>query len=134
KHLPYVPTPVLYENRLYMVTDGGLLSCVDWKTGKELYYERLTGDDAPAASAAKPKKGGKGGARFFSSPVAADGKIFCASQTGSLIVVKPGDKFQILGSSQLDSQINATPAIAANHLFVRTEKSLYCIGAKPRLP
>ena len=51
-----------------------------------------------------------------------------------MIVVKAGPKFQQLSASKLDSPINATPAIAYNHLFIRTEKTLYCVGAKPRLP
>ncbi len=120
KSLPYVPTPIVIGDYLYLLGDGGILKCVEFKTGKEVYEERLNGS--------------RSSSKFFSSPVAADGKIFCASQMGDLIIVKAGPKFEQLSASKLDSPINATPAIANNHLFIRTEKSLYCIGAKTQLP
>lgn len=120
KGLPYVPTPLVVGDYMYLLGDGGILKCVEFKTGKEVYEERLNGT--------------KGSSKFFSSPVAADGKIYCGSQQGDVIVVKAGPKFEQLSASKLDSAINATPAIAYDHLFVRTEKSLYCVGAKPRLP
>lgn len=120
KGLPYVPSPLVVGDYMYLLGDGGILKCVEFKTGKEVYEERLNGT--------------RGSSKFFSSPVAADGKIFCGSQMGDVIVVKAGPKFEQLSASMLDSAINATPAIAYDHLFVRTEKSLFCIGAKPRLP
>ncbi|MCE9520736.1 MAG: PQQ-like beta-propeller repeat protein [Verrucomicrobia bacterium] len=120
KSLPYVPTPLVVGDYLYLLGDGGILKCVEFKTGKEIYEERLNGS--------------KGSSKFFSSPVAADGKIFCGSQMGDLIIVKAGPKFEQLSASKLDSPINATPAIANNHLYIRTEKSLYCVGAKVQLP
>ncbi len=120
KDLPYVPSPLVVGDYLYLLGDGGILKCVEFKTGKEVYEERLTGS--------------KGSSKYFSSPVYADGKIYCGSQMGDVIVVKAGPKFEQVSASKLDSPINATPAIAYDHLFVRTEKSLYCVGAKPRLP
>jgi outer membrane protein assembly factor BamB len=120
KGLPYVPSPLVIGNEMYLLGDGGILRCVEFKTGKVIYEERLSGSS--------------GSSKFFSSPVAADGKIYCSSQQGDVIVVKPGRKFEQVSASKLDSAINATPAIAYNHLFIRTEKSLYCIGAKAQLP
>ena len=120
KGLPYVPTPLVVGDYMYLLGDGGILKCVEFKTGKQIYEERLNGSS--------------GSSKFFSSPVAADGKIFCGSQMGDVIVVKAGPKFEQLSASKLDSPINATPAIAQNRLFVRTEKMLYCVGAKTQLP
>ena len=120
KGLPYVPSPLVMGDYMYLLGDGGILKCVEFKTGKEVYDERLNGSG--------------GSSKFFSSPVAGDGKIYCGSQMGDVIVVKAGQKFEQLSASKLDSPINATPAIAGNRLFVRTAKSLYCVGSKTPLP
>jgi outer membrane protein assembly factor BamB len=106
---------------MYLLGDGGILRCVEFKTGKVIYEERV--------------EGVQGSSKFFSSPVAADGKIFCGSQQGDLIVIKAGPKFERLSASKLDSPINATPAIGDGRLFVRTAESLWCIGSKaPPVP
>lgn len=120
KGLPYVPTPLALGDHLYLLGDGGILKCIEFKSGKEVYVERLNGS--------------RGSSKFFSSPVAADGKIFCGSQMGDFIIVKSGPKFEQLSVSRLDSPINATPAIAGNRIYIRTERSLYCIGVKAKLP
>jgi outer membrane protein assembly factor BamB len=116
KGLPYVPTPLVIGDLMYLLGDGGILQCVEFKTGKTLYEERLNGS--------------AGSSKFFSSPVAADGKIYCGSQQGDLIVVKAGPKFEQLSASKLDSPINATPSIGDSRIYVRTEKMLWCIGSK----
>lgn len=120
KGLPYVPSPLVMDGYLYLLGDGGILKCMDFKTGQLLYDERVNGSS--------------GSSKFFSSPVAGDGKIFCGSQQGDLIVIKAGPKFEQISASKLDSPIQATPAISGNRLFVRTAKMLYCIGAKTQLP
>jgi outer membrane protein assembly factor BamB len=121
KGLPYVPSPLVVGDYLYLLGDGGILKCVEWKTGKEVYEERL--------------EGVKGSSKFFSSPVYADGKIYCGSQQGDVIVVKAGPKFERLSATTLDSAINVTPAIGHGRIYVRTEKSLWAVGAKvPLLP
>lgn len=116
KGLPYVPSPLVIGEHMYLLGDGGILRCVEFKTGKVLYEERL--------------EGVKGSAKFFSSPVAGDGKIFCASQQGDLIVIKAGPKFEKIAASKLDAPVNSVPAIGDRRLYVRTATSLYCIGAK----
>ena len=116
KALPYVPSPLVMGEYMYLLGDGGILQCVEFKTGKPVYEERLNGT--------------KGSSKFFSSPVAGDGKIYCGSQMGDVIVVKAGPKFEQLSASKLDSPINATPAIGDSRVFVRTEKMLYCVGSK----
>ncbi len=116
KGLPYVPSPLVIGDVMYLVGDGGIMRAVEFKTGKVIYEERLNGS--------------AGSSKFFSSPVAADGKIFCGSQQGDLIVVKAGRKFEQLAASKLDSAINASPAIGDGRVYVRTEKMLWCVGSK----
>ncbi len=117
KGLPYVPSPLVIGDRMYLLGDGGIMRSVELKTGKVIYEERVNGV--------------QGSSKFFSSPVAGDGKIFCGSQQGDLIILKAGDKFEQLSATKLDSPIAATPAIGGERVFVRTEKSLYCLGAGP---
>ncbi len=116
KGLPYVPSPLVMGDYLYLLGDGGILQCVEFKTGKVIYEERLNGS--------------KGSSKFFSSPVAGDGKIYCGSQMGDVIVVKAGPKFEQLSASKLDSPINATAAVGDGRVYVRTEKMLWCAGSK----
>jgi outer membrane protein assembly factor BamB len=106
-----VPTPLIYEDRLYLWGDGGVLTCRDLESGEEVYRERVGGN-------------------FFSSPVIADGKIYCGSRDGELVSVALGDKFEILGRSRLNSGMNATPAIANNRLFLRTDTHLISIEGR----
>jgi len=110
--LSYVPTPLIYEGRLYLWSDGGLVTCRDVITGEPIYErERVNGN-------------------FFSSPIVADGKIYCGSRDGELIAIKAGDKFEVLGRSKLDSGMNSTPAIANGRLFLRTDTHLICVRGK----
>jgi len=111
--LSYVPTPLIYKDRLFIWGDGGVLCCRDLKTGKEIYRERVSGN-------------------FFSSPIFADGKIYCASRDGELVCVAAEGPFQILGRSRLESGVNATPAIANQRLFVRTDTHLFSVKGESK--
>jgi outer membrane protein assembly factor BamB len=116
KGLPYVPSPLVMDGLLYLLGDGGILKVAEFETGKMLYEERVNGS--------------AGSSKFFSSPVAGDGKVFAGSQQGDLIILKAGPKFEQLSATKLDAPINASPAIGEGRLYVRTEKSLWCIGSK----
>ena len=109
--LPEVPSPLYYRGRVYMVRDGGLISCLDAKTGQLLYRERV----------------GAAGV-YFSSPVAGDGKVYVASQRGVITVLAGGDAFKVLARNDLGEPIQATPALVDGKLYVRTEKHLYAFG------
>lgn len=109
--LSYVPTPLFHQDRLYLWADGGILTCRNAKTGEQIYRERVGGN-------------------FFSSPVVADGKIYCGSRDGELVAVRLGDQFEILGRSRLSSGMNATPAIANNRMYLRTDSHLLCIRGR----
>ena len=110
---PYNPSPVLYDGRLYVLYDRGLVSAFDAKTGKRLYdRERL-----PLGSG------------FTSSPWAAGGKLYCLSEDGVCYVLKAGDTFELLKTNRLtdDDMCMATPALAGDRLLIRTANALYCV-------
>jgi len=108
----YTPSPVLHEGKLYMLTDSGMLSCLDAKTGKPYYQqERLP----------KPYN-------FKSSPVAANGKLYLASEDEDVIVVRMGEKFEVLATNTLkDQMFIGTPAIVDGHIYLRGQSTLFAI-------
>jgi outer membrane protein assembly factor BamB len=111
---PYVPSPVLYDNRLYLLRDGGFLSAYNAATGAPFYeLTRL-----PV------------GHTFKSSPVGANGKIYLASEDDDVFVVKMGDKPDVLAVNKLTDQVFvASPAIVDGEIFLRGQSTLFCIAA-----
>lgn len=107
----YLPSPVAYEGGVYVLTETGILSRFDAKTGKQTYKTRID----PAASA------------FTTSPWAYNGKLFCLSEEGQTFVIATGEQFQLLHVNALDEMAQATPAIVGERLLVRTETRLYSI-------
>jgi outer membrane protein assembly factor BamB len=110
---PYTPTPIVVGNYLYSCNDRGLLICYNAKTGEQVYQTRV----------------GTKGATFSASPIAADGKLFLASEDGDIYVVKLGGQYELLSVNPMGEICMATPAIADNTIFVRTQKHLVAIGA-----
>jgi outer membrane protein assembly factor BamB len=110
KNLPYVPSPLVYRDKLYFLKDGPLLTCLDANTGKEVYAgERF-----------------KAGARYYASPLAANGHIYVAALDGTVAVVKAGEEEpEVVHSVKLPDPVRATPAVAHHTLFVRSDKHLY---------
>jgi outer membrane protein assembly factor BamB len=111
KGVPGVPSPLYYNGRLYTFKDGGLVFCREADTGKLLYDERI---------------GTLG--YYYSSPVAADNRIYIASTEGVVTVIDAGAKLNVLATNKLDGAILATPALAAGNIYVRTESHLYAFG------
>lgn len=111
KNGPNIPSPLLVGDELCFVSDGGIFSCVDARTGTEHYRERL-------------------GGKFTSSPLFADGRIYVCSREGVVTVLKPGKKFEILAQNKFDEGIYGSPAALDGALFIRSDKSLYRIGKK----
>ncbi len=111
--LPYVPSPLYYDGRIYLLKTGGMFTSVDARTGQPYYtQERL---DAPGD--------------YYSSPVAGGGHIYVASLTGKLSVIKAGgDKPEILHQAEFGERILATPALVGNNLYLRTQTALYAFG------
>jgi outer membrane protein assembly factor BamB len=107
---PYVCSPLLYEDFLYVLTEQGILSSYQARTGQLQYRERLEG-------------------KFYASPVAGAGKLYFSNDAGTTFVLKAGPKFKVLAQNALEEYCLASPAISAGQLFLRTEHHLYCIGA-----
>jgi outer membrane protein assembly factor BamB len=111
--LPYVPSPLYYRGRVYLVKDGGMASCFDAKTGKS-YYEKERLDAAGS---------------YYASPVAADGRIYFISLTGKVTVVAAGgEQPKMLSQADFKERICATPALVEKTLYLRTASALYAFG------
>jgi outer membrane protein assembly factor BamB len=111
KQLPYVPSPLHYRGLLYLVKNGGILSCRDAETGRELNRGRLkdTGD-------------------YYSSPVAGDGKVYLLSRGGSLTVITAESKWKVLATADFGEESFATPALVDGRIYLRAGETLYCCG------
>jgi outer membrane protein assembly factor BamB len=111
KGVPGVPSPLYYNGRLYTVQNGGIVFVRDAKTG-ELVYSGRTGALG----------------YYYSSPIAAANRIYVGSEEGVVVVLDGGGELKVLARNKLDGQILATPAIADNKIYVRTENQLYAFG------
>jgi outer membrane protein assembly factor BamB len=112
KFLPNVPSPLIYQGVLYLVKDGGIFTSLDPKTGAILKQGRLTG----ALDT------------YYSSPVAAAGKLYLFSQNGTATVLRAGAQWETLTTVEMDEPIFATPAFVDNKMYLRTRGVLYCFA------
>ena len=110
---PHIVTPIIYGDYLYVCTDNGILSQYQAKTGESTFRARL----------------GHGGS-FSASPVAADGKLYFASEDGDVFVIKAGPTFQLLAQNAVGEVVMATPAIAGKMIIIRGQNHLFGIGEK----
>jgi len=111
KGTAYVPSPILYGDHLYLMTDRGIVTCLDAKTGA-LVYE---GGRVPVP------------ATFTASPVAFDGKILLTSEDGDTFVMRAGPAHEIIRTNSLDEPVYASPALANGMVFIRGERYLFAI-------
>ena len=107
---PSCVSPVLYQGKLYVLSDSGVMTCFDPVDGKRIWAERI------------PRRG-----RFYASLVAGDGKIYAISEGGLVSVIEAGDEFRLLASHDMGHKVYASPAVADGCLLIRTAESLYCI-------
>lgn len=112
KSLPNVPSPLVHDNVVYLMKEGGIFTALDAKTGALLKQGRLQGAMD----------------FYYSSPIAADGKIFTASQAGHVSVIRPGKDWEVLALNDMDDEVYATPAPVDGRLYLRTRNALYCFG------
>jgi outer membrane protein assembly factor BamB len=112
KGTAYVASPILYRGFLYLITDKGILTCLDAETGEVKYDSGRV--PVPAS--------------FMSSPVAFDGKILISSEDGDTFVVKAGPVHEIIRTNTLGEPIYSSPALSDGRIFIRGEKTLYCIS------
>ncbi|HEX5889579.1 MAG TPA: PQQ-binding-like beta-propeller repeat protein [Pyrinomonadaceae bacterium] len=111
----YTTSPVLHDNKLYVVTDNGMISAYNALTGEPFY-----------AQTRLPK-----GYNLKASPVGANGKLYLATEDGDVLVLKMGEKFEVLSVNTLEDQVFiATPVIAGGEIYLRGQNTLFCISEK----
>lgn len=113
--VPEVPSLLYHDGRVYLLSEKGILTCREAATGKELYKQRLGVEGT-----------------CYASPVVGDGKIYVASDGGTLIVFKPGDRYHRLARIDFDEGILATPALVEGKIYLRTRGHLYAFGVPDR--
>ena len=109
--IPETSSLLYCQGKLYLIRDGGQLTCLTASTGKELFRERI---------------GATG--QYIASPIASGDKIIVASVPGVVTVIQVDDKLQILANNKFGEKIFATPAIAENKIYLRTAGHLYALG------
>jgi outer membrane protein assembly factor BamB len=108
-----VPTPVTDGTYLYIVNDRGIVSCLDVKTGREIYTRKRLRSHT-----------------YSGSPVFADGRIYITDEGGVTSVIKAGPEFEVLAENDLDEYTLSSPAVSDGQIFIRTDAFLYAIGQR----
>jgi outer membrane protein assembly factor BamB len=113
KSLPDVPSPLVYNDVVFLVRSGGIATTLNAQTGSVLKQARLTGalED------------------YYASPIGVDGKVYIASEHGKVVVLRAAGDWEILAINEFDSDIYATPAISEGKMYIRTRNALYAIGS-----
>ncbi len=106
--LPYVPTPLAFDDKFLLWSDAGFITCIDAKSGQEVWSGKVSG-------------------KFFSSPLLIDDRIYNSSREGVMTVLAK-DRFEILARHDLPEGTHATPAVIGGRMFLRTYEKLICIG------
>jgi len=109
KGITYVPSSLYHDGHLYVINDGGIATCFEEKTGKQVWQDRLPG-------------------AFSSSPVLVGDLLYVTSEAGKTFVLKTGPKFELVATNDLSDAGFATPAVCGGQIFLRTSRFLYCIG------
>jgi outer membrane protein assembly factor BamB len=113
KHTPYVPSPLLYGDRLYFIKHlQQFVTCLEARAGRHLFGPKRL-----------PEMG-----MIFASPVGAADRVYITSRNGTTIVLRNSNTFEILATNQLGDSFSASPAIVGKELYLRGEQRLYCIA------
>ena len=107
----YVPSPLAFGGRLFVLSDSGIATLFEAKTGKKVWSERL------------------GSRLHHASPLLINGLIYCLADDGTTFVLKAGDEFEVVAKNALKEACHATPAVSGGGLFVRSEGHLWCVAA-----
>lgn len=108
---PYVPTVVAKDDRIFLWSDAGVVSCLEASTGKQIWKKRV-------------------GGAYSGSPVIAGDKLVCMSMDGTAVVVAASDEYELLGKNSLGEESRSTPSIAGGRLYLRTYSHLISLGGK----
>jgi outer membrane protein assembly factor BamB len=109
--VPIVPSPLYVDGTLFVVRNGGIVTCLDAASGKAGRSRRVSGRGD-----------------YYASPIAGDGKIYLASQRGDVSVITAERSWREVAKAQFDEEVYATPAIADGRIYLRTTGHLYCFG------
>lgn len=112
---PYTPTPVVYGEHLYTLSNTGIFTCYEAKTGERVYQQRVAG-----------------GGAYSASPVAADGKLYLTAEDGEVHVVRAGPRYEVLATNPVGEVLMATPALSDGVVLVRGLAHLHAFGAPRR--
>ena len=115
KHVPFCASPVVVENRLFSIKDGGIVSCLAAHTGKPFKQGRLeaTGE-------------------YYSSPVVGDGKLYFLNEIGQLTVISSTADWKVLHTADFGENAYATPAVVDGRIYLRTVGHLYCFAEESK--
>ena len=108
---PYVPTSVSKDGLLFAFYDGGYVSCLRAATGEQLWQAKPAG-------------------RFFSSPVWVDGRLYCITMDGDVVVIKAAETYEPLAINPLGETTHATPAVGGGRMYLRTYSHLFSVGGR----
>ncbi len=110
----FVPSPVAYDGKVYIVGDEGRVTCLDPQTGKTLWTDAFP----------------KHRANFYGSPLVAAGRLYAPREDGTVFVADIQDGFKLLAENQMGEPIIASPVPSANRLLIRGTEKLFCIAAE----
>jgi outer membrane protein assembly factor BamB len=113
KGVPTQPSPLYVKPHLYAITDGGIISCYNPADGEIIWQDRANGN-------------------FSASPVYAGGRIYFLSETGDTTVIEPGPQFKLSAKNPLGEKCQASMAVSAKRLYIRSDKNLFCIAEPAR--
>lgn len=108
KQTPHVPTPLVYKDWIFLWSDGGIVSCLEHATGKEVWKKRVGGN-------------------YFGSPICVDGKLYCIDVDGTVAVVSASDQYKLFGRFPLKEASKSTPAFSNGILYLRTDSKLFAL-------
>ena len=108
---PYVPTSVVHDAWLFAFHDQGTVSCLRGRTGEVIWSEKPAG-------------------RYYGSPVCVDGRLYCITVDGQVVVLEAGPTYKRLAVNPLGEKSHATPAVGAGRMYLRTFSHLVCIGGE----
>lgn len=106
---PHVPSPIVFDGKLFLWTDQGIVLCADAATGKKLWQARV-------------------GGKYFSSPICVNGMLYNHSVDGEMVVIGTGDTYELIAKNPIGEFSHASPAVGDGKLFVRTPSRLIAIG------
>jgi outer membrane protein assembly factor BamB len=110
RNVPMIPSPVYVKPYLFIVSEKGMVMCLEAATGKVKWQQRLGGN-------------------YSASPVADDGRIYCLSEDGTTVIMPSDGHFQVVARNNQKEPCQASMAVSHNQLFIRTQEHLFCIGA-----